>query len=135
MKKYCGMTLLELLIVLVIISVLAVIATEMYKSQIYRSKRTDGINSLYGISTAEERYRATNTTYGTLAQVWSSVATSTGGFYTLAITTNTATNYTITATAVGKQASDTENGTSCAVLTLSAVSGTITQTPTACWPS
>jgi type IV pilus assembly protein PilE len=135
MKKYAGLTLMELLIAMLIVSILAVIAAELYSSQLYASRRTDGINTLYSISAAEERYRTTNTTYGTLAQVWNSVAVSTGGYYTLAITTNTASNYTITATATGTQVKDKENGTSCATLTLTNVSGTITETPTACWPS
>jgi type IV pilus assembly protein PilE len=135
MKKNHGLTLIELLIALVIVAILAIIAAELYTSQIYVSRRTDGINSLYSISTAEERYRTTNTTYGTLAQVWGGVTSSTGGYYSLAITTNTATSYTITATALGSQVKDKENGTSCSTLTLSAVSGTITETPTACWPS
>ena len=135
MKKYRGLTLMELVIALLIVAILSVIAAELYSSQLYASRRTDAINSLYSISTAEERYRTTNTTYGTLAQVWNSVTLSTGGYYNLAITTNTASNYTITATAIGKQVNDQENGTSCSTLTLANVNGTITETPTVCWPS
>jgi type IV pilus assembly protein PilE len=130
-----GMTLIELLITVVIIAILAIIAITLYTSQIRNSRRTDGINSLFAISLAEERYRTTNTTYGTLAQVWAGVTASTGGYYTLAITVNTATEYTITATAVGNQASDAESGTSCATLTLDSNGGTITKSPTICWPS
>jgi type IV pilus assembly protein PilE len=130
-----GMTLIELLITVVIIAILAIIAITLYTNQMRNSRRTDALNTVFSISLAEERYRTTNTTYGAINQVWGGVTTSTGGYYTLAITKNTATEYTITATAVGNQASDAESGTSCATLTLDSTNGTITRTPSVCWPS
>jgi type IV pilus assembly protein PilE len=134
-QKTTGVMLIELLIAVVIIAILAIIAAALYTSQIRAGRRTDAINTLFAISLAEERYRTTNTTYGTLAQVWGGITTSTGGYYTLAISTATATEYTITATATGTQASDSEGGTSCATLTIDNTAGTITQTPNVCFPS
>lgn len=129
-----GFTLIELLIVVVLIGILAKIAVGIYSSYSLEGRRSDGINAILTLSMLEEQYRANNTTYGTLAQIGGS-ATSPQGYYALAISGTSATAYTITATANGTQANDTQNGTSCSTLTLAASSGTITQTPAACWPS
>jgi type IV pilus assembly protein PilE len=133
--KIKGVTVLELLVTVLIISILAIIAVVMYSSQVRQSRRIDAINTLFAIALAEESYRTTNTTYGTLAQVWNGVSTSTGGHYTLAISTISATTYTLTATAIGNQANDVDGSTSCSTLTFTLSSGTITKTPAVCWPS
>ena len=133
-RKYTGFSMIELLIVVLIIAVLTILAIVLYTSNIRQTRRADGINSLLSISLAEERYRATNTTYGTLAQVWGGVTSSTQSYYTLAISNTSATGYTITATAVGDQANDTQDGTACSTLTLTAQNGTVTQSPSVCWP-
>jgi type IV pilus assembly protein PilE len=133
--KLFGMTLIELMIALSIVAILAVISIYSYSSYIRSGRRADGINALMSISLAQERYRSNNTQYGTLAQVWSGVTTSPGGYYTLAISGVSSTAYTITATAIGTQANDAVSGTSCATLTLSMSSGTLTRTPAACWPT
>jgi Tfp pilus assembly protein PilE len=73
-----------------------------------------------------ERCRATNFSYTscTLAQL-----SSPEGFYDLTITAQGATNYTLTATATGVQASDT----ACNVMT---INDRNVRTPTAdCWPN
>lgn len=134
-RTVSGMTLIELMITVVVIAILAVIAITMYTTQILAGRRADAINTIYSISLAEERYRTTNTTYGTLAQVWGGVTASTGGYYTLAVSNVTATAYTITATAVGQQASDKEGATSCTPLVLTATAGAFTKSPAVCWPS
>ncbi len=134
-RKIKGMTLLELMIAVVCVAILSLIALTLFSSQVRVSRRTDAINTINAISLSEERYRTSNTTYGTLAQVWGGVTTSTGGFYTLAVSANSATAYTITATATGDQANDSEGTTNCGTLTLTSNNGTITQTPAVCWPS
>lgn len=130
-----GMTLIELLVVLAIVSIVALVAVFSYQSYIRKSHRMDGINSLLSISLAEERYRSTNTQYGTLAQVWGGVTASSNGYYTLAISGVGSNGYTITATATGNQANDAQDGVSCTPLTFVMNNGTITKTPAACWPS
>ncbi|SRR5579883_673949 len=133
--KQRGFTLIELLVTIAIVAILALIAIYVFSSQVSKSRRSDGINSLLSISLAEERYRSTNTQYGTLTQVWGSTTTSAEGYYTLSVSNVSATSYTITATAQGSQANDSENGTSCATLTLAVSNGTITKTPSVCWPT
>jgi len=128
-----GFSLLEVIIATVIVAILAAIAVSSYRTYILKGHRSDALHTLLAMQLAQEKYRMNNATYGTLAQVWNGVSTSDGGYYTLAISSNTATAYTITATAVGSQSSDAEDGTSCSTLTIAYNNGTTTKTPTSCW--
>lgn len=125
---------MELIIAMAILSIIATVAVGSYTSYVRKGRRIDAVNVLLSISLAQEKYRASNTSYGTLAQVWSGVSASPEGYYTIAISNVTASSYTLTATAVGDQASDSASGTSCSTLTLSMSNGTITKTPSQCWP-
>ncbi len=128
-----GFTLIELAISLAIVTILTLTAMAFYSSQIRQGRRIDATDALLEISLAEERYRTQNTTYGTLAQVWNNVTTTTDGYYTLSISNVTSTSYTVTATAVGDQANDANGSTSCTPLQIAASNGTVTKTPAACW--
>ncbi|WP_454780529.1 type IV pilin protein [Legionella sp. WA2022007384] len=132
-KKKKGFSLIELVIALAIIAILVMISMPSYFNYVMRSRRTEGINTLNSIQLAQEKYRGQNTTYGTLANVWNGVTTTENGYYALAATNNTATGYTLTATAQGAQANDTQNGVSCATLTLTVNGLNTTRTPQACW--
>lgn len=129
-----GFTLIELMIVVAILGILTVVATSLFTSRVRESHRSDATNSLVSMALAEERYRTSNTTYGTLAQVWNGVTTSSGGYYTLSISNVSATGYTLTATAIGDQANDNESNTSCAAITYTVSNGSITRSPAICWP-
>ncbi len=133
MKTLKGFTLIELVIALVIIAILTTIAVPLYTSHVRKSRRADAMDTLSSIALAEERYRTTNTQYGTLAQVWGGVTTSTDGFYTLSITGVSGTAYTVSGAAIGDQANDAQDGTACATMTLAVSNGAVTKTPTACW--
>lgn len=137
MNKYTmkGFTLLELMIAITILGIITIIGVGSYSTYVRKGRRVDAMNMLLSISLAEEKYRGSNTTYGTLAEVWSNVSTSPEGYYTVAISNVSATSYTLTATAVGNQANDSENGSSCGTLTLTMSNGTITKTPSVCWPT
>lgn len=134
MKRKNGFTLIELLMALAILAILSTIAITSYTSYVRKGRRTDGLHTLLAMSLAEEKYRMSNNTYGTLAQVWGGVSTSPQGFYTLSISNVSATAYTLTATATGNQANDSDSGTSCTSLVLTVSNGTTTQTPANCWP-
>lgn len=129
-----GFSILEVMVVLVILSALSILAITLFTGNVRQGRRADGVNTLLAMSLAEERYRTINTTYGTLAQVWNGVTTSTQGYYTLGISSTSATGYSLTATAIGDQANDQSGSTSCGTLTLTASSGTVTEAPAACWP-
>ncbi|MDO9423977.1 MAG: type IV pilin protein [Methylobacter sp.] len=96
-KRSSGFTLIELMIVVAIIGVLASIAYPAYTEYVIRAKRSDGKAALLQVQLAQEKYRANNVSYGTLAQIGVS-ATSPDGHYTIAVSGNTATAYTATAT-------------------------------------
>lgn len=135
MKKIYGLTLIELLLTIVIVAIIAGIGLNTYSNFRMKGRRADGINAILAVSLAEERYRANNTQYGTLAQAYGGVSTSPQSYYTIAVSSVSATAYTITATASGTQAGDAEGSTSCTTLTMTVSAGTVTKTPAACWPT
>lgn len=130
-----GFTLIELLITIAIISIAALIASSWYIPFSLKARRADGINAILAISLAEERYRSTNAQYGSLAQAYGGVSASPQGYYSLSVSNVSATSYTITATPQGNQANDLEGSISCNPLQLVASGGSVTKSPSACWPS
>ncbi len=137
-KQRLGFTLIELMIVVAIVGILAAIAYPSYQDSVRKGNRAEAITALLAISLAQEKWRANNATYGTLANVWGDVITTEGGYYRLAIPPEniTATGYTATATAVaGKsQVNDTAGEVSCTPLTMTANGPTYSPAgQTACW--
>lgn len=133
MKQEHGVTLIELVIVLAIVGLLTYMAVPAYTQFVMKSKRTQATSTLMNIQLAQEKYRTNNATYGTLAQVWGGVTATENGDYTLAINNNTATGFTATATAVGGQVNDAEQGTACSPLVLTVNGAATTRTPAVCW--
>ncbi len=133
MKKLVGFTLMEMMVTVAIVAIIAAVAIPSFNSYLLKSHRSDAYTAILSIQMAEERYRGFNTTYGTIAQVWNNVTTTEGGRYTLSISNVSATTYTITATAIGGQTSDSEDGTSCGTISLAYSNGAVTKTPSACW--
>jgi len=80
-----GFTLIELMIVVAIIGVLAGISYPAYQDYVLRAKRSDAKAALLTVQMAQEKYRANNPIYGTLAQIGAS-ATSSDGYYTISVT-------------------------------------------------
>ncbi|MBL4712399.1 MAG: type IV pilin protein [Gammaproteobacteria bacterium] len=128
-----GFTLIEVMIVLAIIAILAAVAYPSYQDQIRTARRSDAMDALLTLQNLQEKWRANNTTYGTLGDIGGSV-NSVDGRYTVAVTGNTATAYILTVTAVGDQANDY----SCAggnnmTLTISAGNPRGVKAPATCW--
>jgi len=65
-KLQTGFTLVELIIVVAIISILASIPIPAYNDYVKVSKRSDAQASLMALAIAQEKYRASNPTYGVL---------------------------------------------------------------------
>jgi len=119
-----GFTLLEVLFVIAIVAILATIAIPAYQSFVIEGRRADGQTALENLANRMERYYQDNNTYagatiatGNASDVLSS-ATSLQGFYTLSITAQDATSYTIKAARAGPQVDDTF----CGDLTLTSAS-------------
>ena len=129
--KQNGFTVTEVIIVLIIIAVLTIVLLPNLQTYMHRSRRSDALKTILHLQVAEEKYRTTNTTYGNLSNL-SESTNSSDGYYTMSITSNAASTYTISATATGTQASDTD----CTNFTLTFASGATTKTSTPntdCW--
>lgn len=102
-KRQNGVTLMELMIVVVIISILAAVAYPSYQDHVTRSRRSDGKSALMASSQAMERFYTENNTYvgATLGTTGIYPATSSEGFYSLALSNQAANTFTITATPAG----------------------------------
>ncbi len=105
-----GLTLIELLIVVIIIGILAAVALPAYQDMVQKSRRTDARNALLSAQLAMEKYRGDNQSYASSVSALGIGATSPDGYYTLAVDTasTNATAFVMTATPVGggPQASD-----------------------------
>lgn len=100
-----GFTLIELMVTVAIVSILAMVALPSYNEYVMRSRRSDAKAALLKVQIAQEKFRANNTSYGTLAQI-GLPATSPDLYYSIAVTNPTAANYLSTATPTGKQTGD-----------------------------
>lgn len=131
-SKSRGFTLIELMIVVAIVAILAAVAYPSYLDSIRAARRADAMDAVLTLQNLQEKYRANNTTYGTLAQIGGSAA-SLDGYYTLTVTGNTATAYVLTATAVAGSSQASDTGCTTPVLTVSAANPRGVKTPAACW--
>lgn len=135
-NKSRGITLIELVIVIIIVGLLAAIAIPSYRSFVLRSHRAEAKTALMNLASAQERFYLQNNSYATNAVLSTAPpaglgigATTENGWYTLAITGGDATSFLATATATGVQAADTR----CATFTINQA-GVKTATNTDCWP-
>ena len=132
-----GVTLIELMIVIVVIGILASIAVPSYRNYVTRAQRTDAMSALLRVAAAQEKFYLQNNTYAATGFLDDAPPAGLGingtenGWYTLAITSTDLTrNFTVTATPVagGAQATDTH----CASFSLTSA-GAKGATNTDCW--
>ena len=100
-RKYMrGVTLLELMIVVVIVSILAAVAYPNYRQFVTRAKRNEAKAMLLEIAAAQERFYLQNSRYGTLAELGfdDPYVSETGTYQAIVLAPNPAVNYTATAT-------------------------------------
>lgn len=96
-KRQAGMTLIELVVTVTIISILTVIAVPSYLKHTQRSHRNDAMSALLRIAAEQEKFYFQNSRYGTLAELGSPATEH--GWYDLAISDADANTFTATATA------------------------------------
>jgi type IV pilus assembly protein PilE len=125
--------LIELMIVVVVIAILAAVALPNYSDYVRRSRRADAHAMLQAAQLAQEKWRLSNTTYtATVSDLTGVTGTSEGGYYTLGIANNTATGYTLTASAVN--GTTQANDTGCTSITIALAAGVTTYGPSnTCW--
>jgi type IV pilus assembly protein PilE len=119
-----GFTLIELMITVAVVAILATFAVASYSSQVLKSRRTEAKTALLDLAGREERFMSTRGTYTTVPSelgypgtAWPQALAS--GYFNIAVFTAAATNtrpatFTLTASASGPQAKDTN----CSTLTV-----------------
>jgi type IV pilus assembly protein PilE len=141
-----GVSLIELMVVLLIVALLASVAVPSYRQYVLRSHRAEAKTALLNVAAAQERFYLQNNTYTTdltsaatasppgLGQSDYGAAAGVqteNGWYMLAVTAANGTAFSVTATAIGSQADDTK----CTTFTLTSA-GVKSATGTAsaeCW--
>ena len=97
-KKMRGITLMELMIVVVIVGILAAIAYPNYREFVARAKRTEAKALLLEIAANQERFYLNANRYGTVAELgYATPLITPSGSYTVTIPANDASGYTATA--------------------------------------
>jgi type IV pilus assembly protein PilE len=118
------------MIAVAVVAILGAVALPSFLDSIRKSRRTDAFTMLAAVQQAQERWRANNPTYtdqltaAAPAGLGFSSATTTNGYYTLAIDTPTANGYNVVATAVSARSQ--ANDGNCARLRVAVATGNIT---------
>ena len=128
-----GFTLIELMMVIGIIGIIVAVASSSYSSSVIAAKRTDARKALQETATTLEKCKATYGVYNSGCSVGAASIVSPEGLYSIAFTTLTASQFTLTATpATGSsQSADTD----CTSLTLTNLGqqGGGGDAPSVCW--
>ena len=102
-----GFTLIEALVVCGITAILSSLAYPSFEAHVLRARRTDAMVALMQAQLAQERFRADNTVYGSLAQIGMRGSTA-AGYYSLEMRNSASDAYEVVAAASGVQAHDAD---------------------------
>ena len=131
MKKRGGFSLIELMMVVAVVAVLASIALPTFFSYILKARRADAQQMLLDMANEQALWRSSNANYATYAELGS--PTILPHYNITPDVSETATTFSLSATATGGQANDKERGTTCSPLTYAISGTTVTKTPPICW--
>ena len=119
-----GVTLIELMIVIVVVAILASIAIPSYRQYVLRTHRVEAKTALLNLAAAQEKHYLANNTYAANALLSDAPpdglglpAATENGWYTIAINAASTTAFSATATATGGQTADGD----CATFTINAL--------------
>ena len=128
-RRSTGITMIELMFVLVIVGILVALAYPSYVEYVRKGKRGDAQHLLMNWAVNQEIFRSNNTSYA--AGNDPALPAPALDNYGFAASNISATTYTLTATATGDQLNDkSRDGTDCSVLS---VTNTGTKDPAVCW--
>jgi len=141
--KQNGFSLVELLIVIAIVGLLAAVAFPSMRDHMFSAKRSDAYASILEVQLEQQKLRSTCRFYGgaigaanvcgaaVADTVVAGLTDSKEGFYELALSDASGNSYTITATAIGSQANDSD----CPTITLAVNNANPDglKTPAQCW--
>lgn len=97
-RRMRGITLLELMVVVVIIGILTAIAYPNYREFAARAKRTEAKSLLLQIAATQERFYLNNNRYGDMTELgFDDPQITDSGSYSVTVTGNDASNFTATA--------------------------------------
>jgi len=137
MTNSTGFTMIELMIVLTVVGILSAFAYPSFIEQAASARRADAVAALQTMQINQASYRANNVTYSaTLSDIWDSGTTSSEDYYDLAITANSVSSFTLTATPATGESQD---GDRCGVFAMNESgklkTGTYAGSPTKtnCW--
>ena len=121
LRRNAGFTLIETLVTVAIAGVLSSVAYPSLEGQVMRARRSDALVALMQAQLAQERFRANNASYGSLADAGVR-PTSPAGHYRIAVVASDAGGFELLASAVAGQARDA----SCRHLRLALADATLT---------
>jgi len=108
-RRMAGVTLIELMMVVVVVAVLGAIAIPNYRTYSMRAQRTEAKSALLQLAVNQERFYTQNGNSFTTALADINMdATTEHGYYQLRVTAANATSFTATATAIGAMTSDAD---------------------------
>lgn len=136
-KRQAGVTLMELLTVMVVVAILAAIAIPSYRRYVMRANRTDAKTAILAMAGELERCYTRFNTYAdadTNCSLTLTGVSSSNGDYKVSASNLSATTFTITAVPQGGQAKDTQCGSfSLDQANERKVTGTLSADPGQCW--
>lgn len=132
-KSQAGVTLLELMIVVVIVGILAMIGYPSYAGYTIRAQRTDGRSAILQYASEQEKFIMNNNTYATAmnqlrGEGGATFITETGN-YEVSLSNVTSSTYTITATYLGTD----DEANKCKTFTINQNSVRTSAPNTDCW--
>jgi type IV pilus assembly protein PilE len=132
-----GITLIELMTVVVIVAILGSISVSSYRSYLIRTNRTEAKMALLRVQAAQEKFFLQKNRYATNDELDDSPpaglgvpASTPSGFYSVTLENVTATTYSAKATATGGQLKDKAD---CRTLTINQNGAREPATSTGCW--
>ncbi|MGI9235005.1 MAG: type IV pilin protein [Woeseiaceae bacterium] len=132
MRKYMrGVTLMELMIVVVIIGVLTAIAFPNYREFVARAKRAEAKAALLKIATNQEKFYLQNQRFGSLAELGYTSNQSETGAYTLTVTQNP--SWAVNFRAQADYNADDNEGTKCSWFRIDGGAVKTSSPYTDCW--